>query len=758
MKPSALMNNFIIICLTILLYTACHSTVKLHTKITAFPGAEGFGAFTPGGRGGTVYLVTNLKDYIPGKEKSISGSLRQAIEAEGPRTIVFRVAGLIPLKTQLDILNPFITIAGQTAPGDGICISNYRVNVATHDVIIRYIRSRLGDLARKEQDALNLNGATNVILDHCSTSWSTDEVLSATTDTTDGGNITIQWCMITEGLRRSFHPKGSHSNGSLLRSRKGGITLYHNVYAHNDNRNPRPASVADFPGPIFDFRNNLVYNWGRGCGYAGKYLQRTRINYVGNYFKPGPSTTESSRKRVFNPNDRFTQLYVSNNYLEGFPEANEDNWLMIGGSEELLNKVKVTSEFPFPPITTYSATEAYERILNDVGATKPVRDAVDKRIVQDIKNSTGRIIDSQDDVGGWPLYASSDAPADNDLDGMPDEWERQYKLNPESGDDNISDLDNDGYTNIEEYFNDTNPLSPDESTMDYGQFIQVLKKIRKLDEILEKEIKADKERREWEEANRELPPIQPKFEPEPGSSVSTVRMQIDDKNSLILKLIPAGSFMMGSPDDEELREEDEIFHEVTISKPFYMSATPITTEQVRAVLGDIVPIPEEKNITKRLPFMKTRKFCDVLSSKTGYKFRLPTEAEWEYACRAGTTTPFNTGMTINTDQANYDGDYVYGNGKPGVFRKKLLPVGSFPPNAWGLYDMHGNFFEWCNDYYGEYPEKPVTDPEGPASGKGRILRGGSYSSHPEFLRSANRYKYGIKDEFAFRIVMELPKK
>ncbi|UCE05591.1 MAG: SUMF1/EgtB/PvdO family nonheme iron enzyme [bacterium] len=748
---------FLSLLLFLMICTQRDSIIKLYTNIPAFPGAEGFGAFTPGGRGGEVYFVTNLKDYIPEEEPPIAGSLREAVEAEGPRIIVFRIGGLIQLKTQLSITNPFVTIAGQTAPGDGVCISNYRVNVETHDVIIRYLRCRLGDLARKEQDALNLTGATNVILDHCSTSWSTDEVLSITTDTTDGGNITIQWCMITEGLRRSFHPKGSHGHGSLMRSRKGGITLYHNVYAHNDNRNPRPASVADYPGPIFDFRNNLVYNWGRGCGYAGKYLQRTRINYVSNYFKPGPSTSERARTKVFNPNDRFTKLFVANNFLEGFPAANKDNWLMISGSEKLIDTVKTTTEFPVPPIPTYTAEEAYHRILNDVGATLPIRDSVDQRIIQNIINGTGHIIDSQEEVGSWPQYATAELPADADSDGMPDEWERKYNLNPQFQNDNRDDPDGDGYTNVEEYLNATDPLVAEKYALDYDQFVSVLKKIHALDRDLDEEIKIDKERREREEATRELPEIEPVLDPTPVASESSVILRIDGTSSLKLRLIPAGSFMMGSPENEELREEDETYHKVTISTPFYMSATTITVEQVRAVLGDIAPLSDQKNLPVRLPFLRARKFCEVLSSKTEYTFRLPTEAEWEYACRAGTTTPFNTGMTISTDLANYDGEYVYGTGKPGVFRGRLTPVGTFPPNAWGLYDMHGNFFEWCNDHYGEYPKGSVTDPKGPNSGKSRILRGGSYSSHPEFLRSANRYSYGIKDEFTFRVVMELPK-
>ena len=418
-------------------------------QLPAFPGAEGFGAFTPGGRGGKVFLVTNLNDSGP-------GSLRDAIKAEGPRIVVFRVSGIIELQSKLSIRNPYITIAGQSAPGDGICIKNYPVGVVTHDVIVRHLRIRPGDVMKKEMDCLWLADAQNVIIDHCSTSWGSDETLSVTRDSKD---VTVQWCIISESLNESVHHKGAHGYGSLISGVDGGITFHHNVYAHHNSRNPRPGGYTDKPGIILDFSNNLIYNWGSTAGYNGG--NRIRINYVGNYLKPGPSTRESKREFAFNVGGMLTRLFVADNYLVDFPEGNKDNWLMIrpprDTTRDALNEIKSSKPFPVVPVRTDAPQMAYQRILEEVGAILPVRDAVDARIIKEIKTGGGKIINSQTEVGGWPEYRQEQPPADADLDGMPDEWEQKYDLDPADPSNNIKDSDSDGYTNIEEFLNGTDP-------------------------------------------------------------------------------------------------------------------------------------------------------------------------------------------------------------------------------------------------------------------------------------------------------------
>jgi pectate lyase len=415
----------------------------------AFPGAEGFGAFTPGGRGGKVFLVTNLNDSGP-------GSLRAACKAEGPRIVVFRVSGIIELQSKLSIKNPYITIAGQSAPGDGICLKNYPCYIATHDVIVRHLRFRPGDVARKEMDSLTIVDGQNIIIDHCSASWGTDETLSVTRDSK---NVTVQWCMISESLNESVHHKGAHGYGSLISGYDGGVTFHHNVYAHHNSRNPRPGGYEDKPGIILDFRNNLIYNWGSAAGYNGE--NRLRMNYVGNYLKPGPSTRESKREFAFNVGGPLTELFVADNYLEGFPEKNRDNWLMIRPPRELTEDaqgiIRASVPFPVAPVETEAPQVAYQRILESVGATLPTRDAVDARVIEEIRTGGGKIINSQAEVGGWPEYKQEQAPDDADLDGMPDEWERKYGLDPADALDNSKDKDSDGYTNIEEFLNGTDP-------------------------------------------------------------------------------------------------------------------------------------------------------------------------------------------------------------------------------------------------------------------------------------------------------------
>jgi hypothetical protein len=417
-------------------------------RVPAFPGAEGFGAYTPGGRGGTVLLVTNLNDSGP-------GSLRAACEAEGPRIVVIRVGGIIELKSSLAIHNPFITIAGQSAPGVGVCLKDYPLNIRTHDVVVRYLRCRPGDSARKEMDSLSVFGE-RVIADHCSASWGMDETLSVT----HSRDVTVQWCMITESLNRSYHHKGPHGFGSLIAGEDGGITFHHNIYAHHVTRNPRPGGYAGRPGPIVDFRNNLIYDWVAFCGYTGR--ERVRINYVGNYLKPGPSAAPHEGSFAFYPGGLLTTLFAAGNVLEGFPGKTRDNWLMIQPLEpynrSALRFMRAAQPFPVAPVRTDSAQVAYRRILDQCGAALPMRDAVDARIVEEIRTGAGKIIDSQGEVGGWPEYKSAEPPTDSDLDGMPDAWENAHGLNAnDPSDASVPGKDGSGYTNVEEYLNSLCP-------------------------------------------------------------------------------------------------------------------------------------------------------------------------------------------------------------------------------------------------------------------------------------------------------------
>lgn len=420
-------------------------------RLRAFPGAEGFGAFSVGGRGGRVIMVTNLYDSGP-------GSFRAACEAAGPRIVVFRVSGVIELQSPIDILEPFITIAGQSAPGGGICVKNYRFMIMdTHDVIVRYLRFRKGDLARDvSSDVLDVRDSYNVIVDHCSMSWGTDETVSSSGDL----DMTIQWCMITESLPDGWHVEKTHGKGSLFTGDRGGISLHHNIYAHHERRTPRVGGRSeDMPGIVLDCRNNVIYNWGDMSGQSTTCP--VKVNYVGNYLKPGNSTWPESRGFAFYPGGPLTGLFVADNVIEGYPDKDADNWQMVsydnGGSQD---QVKVNTPFDVPLVHTEAPRSASRSVLKDAGAVLPARDAVDARIVADIRDGTGQLVDSQWWVGGWPYYRQIPPSADSDYDGMPDAWERKHGLDPNDPDDNCLDADSDGYTNIEQYLNSIMPAAP----------------------------------------------------------------------------------------------------------------------------------------------------------------------------------------------------------------------------------------------------------------------------------------------------------
>jgi pectate lyase len=415
---------------------------RVPRSIPAFPGAEGFGSHTPGGRGGRVIFVTNLDDAGP-------GSFREACEAQGARIVIFRVSGLITLAQPLVIKNPYLTIAGQSAPGEGICIRNYTFVIATHDVVVRYLRSRLGDVSGQEADSITLaSGAENVILDHCSASWSVDEVLSLAGNVR---NVTVQWCLIAEGLNHSKHTKGAHGYGSLSRA-NGPVTWHHNLWAHNNARNPRLGdNYGRPPYPTFDVLNNVIYDYGEIA--SGLTQGVLKVNYVGNYIRPGPSSKAETPIRIGGPSD--LNFYIRGNVFEGNRALTADNSqffdpVSIDGKRQVQT---VAVPFSAPVVATTSAHDAYEAVLRAVGASLPQRDAVDTRIVREVRERQGSIIDSQQQVGGWPALNSKAPPVDSDNDGMPDSWERRHRLNPHDATDGAADRDQDGYTNIEEYLN-----------------------------------------------------------------------------------------------------------------------------------------------------------------------------------------------------------------------------------------------------------------------------------------------------------------
>jgi len=572
-----------------LIFSLCIcASVAAQTKTPAFPEAQGFGAFAKGGRGGEVFIVTTTEDYGV-DEPVIKGSFREAVEAGMPRMVVFEVSGIIELKRSLKIENPFITIAGQTAPGDGICLKDYSFLVTADESIIRYLRVRLGDVHKKESDAIEIGqvvdntGAesdspnSNVIVDHCSAGWATDEVFTIGTE-----RGTVQWCIISECLYRSYHPKGAHSMGSIIRGSYGGISMLHNIYVHNNSRNPKLGNTEVSPGAVFDVRNNIFYNWGSTTGYTNDDRERTRINLVGNYYKPGPST-RSNFAYAFKVHGPLSTLYVADNFHTNNSEAAEDNWLLILSRSGKINKR--STPFPYPPMEKKTGKQIYEAVLDGAGAVLPARDPVDRRIINDIRTDTGAIINSQQDVGGWPVYKSTKAPGDNDRDGMADEWETGHGLNAKDPDDHKNDPDKDGYTNLEEYINGTDPNAATASLQDYAEYKAALDEIEVLNVQGYIEAKAFEAARLEALSNRPEPKVNVRFSELPDAQVKKLTVLLNDSVKIKMNLVEAGTFTMGSPENEPGRDASETEHEVTISKSYYLAVTELTNEQFSEVMG-----------------------------------------------------------------------------------------------------------------------------------------------------------------------------
>ena len=460
----------------------------LKCDIPAFPGAEGGGAFTPGGRGGKVIVVTSLED-------SGEGTLREACETGGARIIVFNVAGVINLKSPISIRAPYITIAGQTAPGDGICLTGESFLLDTHDIIIRHMRFRRGatDVAFRD-DALGGNCIGNVIIDHCSSSWGLDENMSIyrhvyDRDSNGKGlklptvNVTIQNSVFSEALDTYNHAFGATIGGhNSLFSR--------NLFASNISRNCSVGMDGDF-----NFVNNVTFNWWNRSVDGGD--ENSRYNIINNYFKPGTITPKDKpiSHRILKPEESrdknkrgtFGKAYVNGNIGEGNKKVTKDNW--DGGVQvfnnadagEFKDAIKRDTPFEMPYSTIMEADKAFDFVMNNVGATFPKRDAVDERVIKTVK--TGKAIYEKDaqpysspyvkrrlpadsfkqgiithisQVGGLPEYKGTPV-VDSDNDGMPDEWEIRYGLNPNDPTDAVLDCNGDGYTNIEKYINGIDP-------------------------------------------------------------------------------------------------------------------------------------------------------------------------------------------------------------------------------------------------------------------------------------------------------------
>jgi hypothetical protein len=426
----------------------------------AFPGAEGYGRFAIGGRGGKVVKVTNLDDSGP-------GSLRAAVEMNEPRIVVFDVSGKIVLKSTLGLRNPYLTIAGQTAPGLGICIANYNMGaMGSHDLIVRYMRVRPGNTSGETLDGMGLASSTDCIYDHCSISWTQDEAFSSR----GAGNITLQRTLISEALNvaghRKYEPGKQHGFAASIGGDIG--SFHHNLLAHCSGRNWSLAGGLDkatrHAGRL-DLRNNVVYNWGHRTTDGGA----KEVNFVNNYYKPGPASkvfhvlmAEREAVPAFGPQ----MYYVSGNVMEGKFGADERYAGVFEKRREPLEAWTVPEPFFESFVTTQSAAAAFDDVLADVGCNVPALDPHDERVIRETREGTTTyqgsksglpgLPDTQDDVGGWDEYPEIHRPADwdPDNDGMPTAWEQERGLDPQDPADAHGDANHDGYTNVEEYLNE----------------------------------------------------------------------------------------------------------------------------------------------------------------------------------------------------------------------------------------------------------------------------------------------------------------
>jgi pectate lyase len=449
---------------------AASTALAATARPVAFPGAEGFGKYTSGGRGGKVFIVSNLNDKGP-------GSFREAVESKTKRVIVFSISGTIHLESKLFIKGD-VTIAGQTAPGDGICLADQSVGLGGDNIIVRYLRFRMGDKYQKGgmvdgnggDDAFGGTRKKNIIIDHCSMSWSTDECFTVY----GGDSTTLQWNLISEPLNYSYHFETGdkdyehHGYGGIWGGPR--MSAHHNLFAHCVSRNPRfNGSRLGAAEDFVDYCNNVIYDWGGNNIYGG---EGGKYNLVNNYYRYGPSTNKNVRFRIVNPSRQekpaigFGKYYVDGNYVDEANDVSNNNWLGIhmgnGGTEDDKKEAVIDKPHPAENIVMQTANEAYVVVLKGVGASFK-RDTLDERIINDVKNRAGKIIDVQGGyphgteyeltVNAWPALKSLPAPPDTDKDGMPDEWEKKNGLNPNDARDAAVYTSGKEYTNIEVYIN-----------------------------------------------------------------------------------------------------------------------------------------------------------------------------------------------------------------------------------------------------------------------------------------------------------------
>ncbi len=436
---------------TALIFAAIAVAMNAQTeKPLAFPGADGFGKYTSGGRGGKVVEVTTLNDDGP-------GSFRQAVTTKGSRIVIFKVTGNISLKNAINITSPNLTIAGQSSPGEGICISGAPVNFKANNIIIRFLRFRLGDLGNTHENSVSAIGYTNIIFDHCSFSWGSNYNALFY----NNAEFTAQWCIFSESLYKPKKSKSPEGSGALVGGMKA--SFHHNLFAHNAMNNP------DFGGAFYhkstksneivDFRNNVIYNWGTESTSGG---EGGNINLVNNYFKPGPATSKDQKSTILTIKSGGN-FFVKGNFLFSNDQVSKDNWKGIK-SRQTIEQNKTGQEFESDFTgKTQSAEDAYIDVMAKTGASLK-RDDVDSRIVQSTGTASTEhggnygdkkgIIDSQQTVGGWPVLKSASIKADNDNDGIPDEWEKANGLNPNDPSDATKKTLYKTYDNIEIYLND----------------------------------------------------------------------------------------------------------------------------------------------------------------------------------------------------------------------------------------------------------------------------------------------------------------
>ncbi|CAN5794709.1 pectate lyase [soil metagenome] len=442
---------------------------QLCAQTIAFPGAEGFGKYATGGRGGKVTAVTNLND-------DGEGSFRNALEKYPgePLTVIFKVSGIIELKSKIQIKRSNLTIAGQTAPGDGICLKDhsFMLNGAASkgnhgNIIIRFIRSRPGGTLKSGLYGFDLENCHDVIIDHCSFSWANEECAALY----DTKNTTVQWCIVSEGLYEAGHMKGHRGYGGVW----GGqyASYHHNLIAHQNSRAVRfNGARAHDTMAIIDYRNNVIYNWGNANACYGGEVNIaggvSQINMVNNYYKPGPASPSKLKFIHANYDEKkakgIGQWYLNGNIMEGDKALTKDNYKGLDLSEGGHAKEAISSQ-PFYiaiPIPKQIAKDACDAVLKYSGAVLPKRDAVDSRVVAETQHGTATgmgsfrkagIIDSPEAVGGWGEFKNAPAPIDTDEDGMPDDWEKQHGLNANDATDR-NKMDNNGYTMLENYLNE----------------------------------------------------------------------------------------------------------------------------------------------------------------------------------------------------------------------------------------------------------------------------------------------------------------